>query len=87
MTPSSPPGTYSEFVILIIDIINLAIPLMFGLVFAYFIWRMIEAWVLHPGDKMKRDEGKRYLSAAIIVFVVMVSAWGIVNLIKQSLFG
>ena len=87
MSPSSPPSTYTEFVELIVDIVNLAIPLLFGCLFIYFIWKMIGAWILNPGDQAKREEGKRYLGSAILVFVLMVSAWGIVALIKQSLFG
>lgn len=87
MSPTSAPSTYSELIDIIIGLINIAIPLLFGVLFVYFIWKMIDAWVLHPGDQAKRDAGKQYLVAALLVFVIMVSAWGIVNLIRQSLFG
>lgn len=81
------PTTYLEFVQLIISIINLIIPVLFGGLFIYFMWKIIDAWIIHAGDQTKRDEGKRYLSAAIIAFVIMVSAWGILALLRQSLFG
>lgn len=81
------PTTYSDLVTLIIDIINLIIPALFAVLFLYFIWKMIDAWIIHAGDEKSRASGKQYAIAAVITFVIMVSAWGIVALIKSSLFG
>lgn len=81
------PTTYAELVQLVISIVNIIIPALFGIVFVYFIWKLIDAWVLHAGDANKRAEGKQYAIAAVIAFVVMISAWGIVVLVNQSLFG
>ncbi|MCA9355865.1 hypothetical protein KC865_04965 [Candidatus Kaiserbacteria bacterium] len=81
------PTTYKELIGSIIDIINLIIPAIFAVLFIFFIWKMIDSWIIHAGDQTKRDEGKKYALTAVIVFVVMVSAWGIVALIKNSLFG
>ena len=81
------PTTYAELVQFIISLINIIIPALFGIVFVYFIWKLIDAWVLHADDPKKREAGKQYAVAAVIAFVVMVSAWGIVVLIDQSLFG
>lgn len=81
------PTTYSGLVAHIIDIINIIIPVLFGTLFVYFIWKVIDAWIINAGDEKKRGEGKQYATVAVIVFVVMVSVWGIVNMLKQSLFG
>lgn len=81
------PTTYAGLVAHIIDIINIIIPALFGALFVYFIWKMIDSWILNAGDERMREEGRQYAVTAVIVFVVMVSVWGIVNLIKQSLFG
>jgi hypothetical protein len=81
------PTTFAEFVELIIVLINVAIPLLFGSVFVYFIWKMIDCWILNAGDQAKREAGRRYAVAAVVVFVVMVSAWGIVAIIRDGLFG
>ncbi|MCA9359863.1 hypothetical protein H6781_01895 [Candidatus Nomurabacteria bacterium] len=83
----STPTTYEELVLFFVDLINVIIPTIFGCLFVYFVWKMIDAWVLHAGDEKSREEGKRYAVTAVIVFVVMVSAWGIVAMIKQSIFG
>jgi len=76
------PTTYSGLVNGIIGIINLIIPAIFGIVFVYFVWKVIDAWVINAGDEKRRAEGKQYAMIAVIVFVLMVSAWGIVAMVK-----
>ncbi len=46
---------------------------------------MIDAWILNAGDQKKRDEGKQFLVIAVFAFVIMLSTWGIVTLLKDSL--
>jgi TRAP-type mannitol/chloroaromatic compound transport system permease small subunit len=81
------PTTYSGLVAHIIGIINLMIPALFAVVFIYLVWKVIDAWIIHAGEDKSREEGRRYVIAAVIAFVVMISAWGIVALIKKSFFG
>jgi uncharacterized membrane protein len=81
------PTTYAGFVDFILGLINIAIPALFSLVFVYFIWKIIDSWVIHAGDETKQAEGRQYAISAVVVFVVMISAWGIVAMLKQSIFG
>lgn len=81
------PTTFKGLVGFIIDFINILIPTLFGLLFVYIVWKIIDAWVLHAGNEEKREEGKRLVLAAVLLLVLMVTAWGIVALLKQSLFG
>ncbi|MEN9921892.1 MAG: hypothetical protein RL097_168 [Candidatus Parcubacteria bacterium] len=81
------PTTYSGLVEEIITIINLIIPAIFAIIFVYFVWKVIDAWIINAGDEKKRAEGKQYAMIAVLVFVLMVSAWGIVAMVKSSLFG
>lgn len=81
------PTTYKGLVEFFVDLINIILPAIFACLFVYFVWKMIDAWVIHAGDEKSREEGRRYAVTAVIVFVVMVSAWGIVAMIKQSIFG
>lgn len=87
MTPTSTPTTYSELVNQIIEIIDTVIVAIFALIFVYFIWKMIDSWILNAGDDKKRQEGKGYAMSAVLMLVLMVSAWGIIAMIKTSLFG
>jgi hypothetical protein len=80
------PTTYSGLVTEIISFINILIPALFAIVFVYFVWKVIDSWVINAGEDKSREEGKQYVMAAVIAFVVMITAWGIVAMIKQSLF-
>ena len=83
----SAPTTYKGLVNEVIDIINVAITTLIAVLFVYFIWKMIDAWILHGGDQNKREEGKKYAVAAVVAMVLMITTWGIVWLIRQSVFG
>ena len=78
------PTTYSGLVNELIDFINVLIPAMFALLFAYFIWKMIDSWILHAGDPNKVQEGKTFALTAVIVLVIALSVWGIVAIIRTS---
>lgn len=79
--------TYEGLVDMFIGFINLLIPAMFALFFAYLIWKMVDAWVLHAGDPNKVAEGKMFAVTAVIVLVLLVSVWGVVAIIRSSFLG
>jgi hypothetical protein len=81
------PTTFADLVDLIIGTINIIIPLLFSALFLYLVWRVFESWVLRAGDENARVAGRQYATSAVIVFVLMISAWGIVRLLQSSLFG
>lgn len=81
------PTNFKDLVNFIIGFINVLIPALLGVLFLYIVWRIIDAWIIHADDETKREEGKRLLITAVLVFVLMISAWGIVAMIKQSVFG
>ncbi len=81
------PTTFKGLVGFVIDFINILIPTLFALLFVYIVWKIVDAWILNAGNEEKREEGKSLVITAVLVFVLMVTAWGIVALIKQSLFG
>ncbi len=65
---------------------NILVPLAFALAFLVFVWGVIQYFLLGGGDEEKQTKGKSLMLYGIIGFVVMVSIWGIVNLISNSLF-
>ncbi len=81
------PTTFSGLVDFILGFINILIPAIFAVVFLYLVVKIIDAWVLHADDDSKREEGRRMMITAVIVFVVMISTWGIVAMIRNSIFG
>lgn len=82
-----PPSSYSALVDRILELINIAIPLILGFLFLYLVWKIVDAWVINAGDENKREEGRQYAIAAVVVFVVMSIAWGIVAMLRSSIFG
>lgn len=81
------PTSFKGLVNLVIEFINILIPALFAVLFVFIVWKIIDAWVINAGDERKREEGRRLVVVAVVVFVLMISTWGIVALIKQSVFG
>lgn len=60
------------------------VPFIFALALIFFLWGVLKAFVI-KGDEDSRSEGKQYMVWAIVGLVVMVSLWGIVNLLSGAL--
>jgi hypothetical protein len=79
-------GEINTFVGKISSFINSTlIPLLFGVALLVFLWGIFKYFILGGGDEGSREEGKQLMLYAIIGFVVMVSVFGIVNLIANGL--
>jgi len=70
-----------------LGLINLIVPIIFACVFVFLVWKIFDAWVINAADEQKREEGKQYAVVASIVMVIMIIAWGVVELLRQSIFG
>jgi hypothetical protein len=81
------PTTFGGLVDFILGIINIIIPSLLAIVFLVLIWKIFDAWVINAADEKKREEGKRLALIAVLVVVLIISTWGIVALIRQSIFG
>jgi hypothetical protein len=81
----SRPTNFSELVSLFIDMIELAIPLLFGITLLYITWKVIDAWIIH-GDGSQVEEGKNTVIVGVIALVVMSGIWGILAILQSSLF-
>ena len=60
------------------------VPLIFALAFLVFLWGMFKTFILGGSDEGKQAEGKQIIMYAIVGFVIMISFWGIVNLLVAS---
>jgi hypothetical protein len=60
------------------------VPFIFALAFLVFLWGMFKTFILGGSDPDKQEEGKQLMMYAIAGFVVMVSLWGIVNLVAKG---
>ena len=64
---------------------DILVPLVFALAFLLFLWGVFKFFFWGGGDETKREEGKQLMLWAVIGFVLMVSIWGIVNLLSGDL--
>lgn len=83
--PEPTPTTFAGLVAFFLRLINQIIPLIFAIAFLFIMWKLIDAWIIHPDDGSKREEGKTIIMTGVIVLVIMLSAWGILNLLIKSL--
>lgn len=78
-------GTVKNFMTNILDFMNnTLVPFIFALAFLAFLWGMFKAFILGGSDEEKQSEGKQLMMYAIAGFVIMVSLWGIVNLVAKG---
>lgn len=70
-----------------LGIINTLIVAIFAIAFLVVIWKIIDAWIIHPDNDTKREGGKMMAITAVIVMVIMVSIWGILELLQRGIFG
>ncbi len=66
---------------------NVLVPLVFTLALFVFIYGMFNFFILNGENEGDRESGRDLMVSAVIGFVLMVSIWGIVNLVASGLFG
>lgn len=69
----------SGFVITIINAV--IVPLIFAAAFLVFLWGVYTYFFLAAGNDEKRKEGRTFIMYGIIGFFIMVSVWGLVNIL------
>jgi hypothetical protein len=78
-------GSIGLFVANIISFMNkILVPLIFAIAFLVFLWGMFTTFILGGSDEEKQSQGKSLMLYAIVGFVLMVSLWGIVNLVAAG---
>ena len=69
----------------LIGLINtVLVPLIFALAFIVFIWGVFQYFIFGGHDEEKRETGKSLMLWGIIGFFIMVSVWGLVNILRGT---
>ncbi len=63
---------------------NVAVPLLFALAFIVFIYGVFQYFIAGGHDEEKRETGKSLMLWGIIGFFIMVSVWGLVNILRGT---
>ncbi len=85
--PLPPNATFKDVANFVIGFINLLIPLIIGLTVLVLFWGIIQAWILNGGDEESVNKGKKLAGVGVLVLVVMFGIWGILSILKVTLFG
>ena len=64
---------------------TVVIPLLFALAFLFFIWNATRYFIIGGANPEEQKKAKSLALWGIIAFVLMVSIWGIVNLLIAGL--
>lgn len=84
-TPTVPGGELGAFLLQFIAIINeILVPLLFALAFFVFLWGIYLYFIQGGANEEQRDKGKQLVIWGFIGFFVMISVWGIINLLLSS---
>lgn len=82
----SAPKNFKEFADLLVALMGTATAVVMIFGFVMYLWGMATN-IPHLGDEKGAEKRKSFFFWGIIVLFVMVSIWGIVQLLQSTLFG
>ena len=75
-----------EFILDILFFINeTLIPFIIAIAFLVFIWNVARYFIIGGANDQDREKAKRLALYGILAFVIIVSLWGIVNVVVGGL--
>jgi peptidoglycan biosynthesis protein MviN/MurJ (putative lipid II flippase) len=72
-----------RFLNLITDVVRGLVPVVIGIAVLVFIWGILKYVVAK--DKSEQDEARNVIVSGVVILFVMVSIWGLVNLLGETL--
>ncbi len=78
-------GNVSQAGGFIIDTINgILVPVLFAVAFIVFLWGAFDTFILGANSEEVKEKGKNLMLWGLIGFFVMVSVWGLVNILTGT---
>lgn len=71
---------YYELVLTVVNVY--LVPMLIAVAFITFLWGVYKYFIVPDGE---REEGKQFIMYGLIGFVIIVSVWGLVNMVKTTL--
>ena len=69
----------------ILYIINFVlVPVLFAIAFIVFLWGVFKTYIWSRGDETAVTQGHKLIFWGVIGFVVMISLWGLVNVVANT---
>jgi hypothetical protein len=63
---------------------NVLVPVIFAIAFIVFLWGAFDTFILGANSEDVKDKGKNLMLWGLIGFFVMVSVWGLVNILTGT---
>ncbi len=70
--------------LLINTINNVLVPVLFAVAFIVFLWGAFQTFIFGAGSDESKEKGKSLMLWGLIGFFVMVSIWGLVNILTGT---
>lgn len=64
---------------------NIIVPVLFAVAFIVFLWGAFQAFILGAQSEDVKEKGKNLMLWGLIGFFVMVSVWGLVNILTGTI--
>lgn len=78
-------GNIADVGSFIINIINnVLVPVLFSIAFIVFIWGAFKTFIVGASSDEVKEQGKGLMLWSLIGFFVMVSVWGLVNILTGT---
>ena len=63
---------------------NVLVPVLFAIAFIVFLWGVFKTFIIGATSEEAKEEGKSLMLYGLIGFFVMVSIWGLVNILTGT---
>lgn len=63
---------------------NIIVPVIFAIAFIVFVWGAFDTFILGANSEEVKEKGKNLMLWGLIGFFVMVSVWGLVNILTGT---
>ena len=64
---------------------NILVPIIFAIAFIVFVWGAFQTFIMGATNDTAKEKGKELMLWGLIVFFVMVSIWGLVNILTGTI--
>lgn len=78
--PTTLTGIITYFACFINDYL---IPFVFAIAILYFIYGVVKYVIMADSDKA-REEGRKFMIYGVVALFVMISVWGLVNILNKT---
>lgn len=74
--------SYSTAIITFIN--TVLVPVLFALAFLYFVYGVYKYFILGADNDSERETGRNFVLWSLIGFAVIISVWGLVNVLVNT---